>query len=239
MIARVVDIETTGMDPREGAEVIELGWQDVDPVARVRVRGSTSILYNCPPEVLAVHHILPADLANREFFDLARADVSMCVVSAAPAQYYVAHNAEFEQQFLGGWSDPEYQTPAPEWICTYKCALRVWPDAPSHGNQALMYWLGLHETLDARERHPPHRAGPDAYVTAAILCKLLEHASIEQMVQWSREPRMLPTCPIGKFRGKRWPDVEAGFLTWMLRQPDMAEDLKWNAQRELDRRRGY
>jgi exodeoxyribonuclease X len=29
------------------------------------------------------------------------------------------------------------------WVCTYKCALRIWPDLPSHGNQALRYHLGL------------------------------------------------------------------------------------------------
>jgi hypothetical protein len=50
------------------------------------------------------------------------------------------------------------------------------------------------------------------------------------MIAWTKEPKLLPTCPIGKFRGKPWPEVEAGFLGWMLRQPDMEEDLKWNAR---------
>ena len=58
------------------------------------------------------------------------------------------------------------------------------------------------------------------------------------MIAWTQEPRLLPTCPIGKFRGQKWADVEAGFLNWMLNQPTMEEDLKWNARRELERRRG-
>ncbi|MNR42339.1 hypothetical protein D3C85_1608450 [compost metagenome] len=58
------------------------------------------------------------------------------------------------------------------------------------------------------------------------------------MVAWTKEPRLLPKCPIGKFRGQPWADVEAGFLNWMLGQPTMEEDLKWNARRELERRRG-
>jgi exodeoxyribonuclease X len=56
------------------------------------------------------------------------------------------------------------------------------------------------------------------------------------MIAWTKEPALLPTCPIGKFRGQPWADVEMGFLCWMTRQADMAPDLKWNAQREIDRR---
>lgn len=51
-------------------------------------------------------------------------------------------------------------------------------------------------------------------------------------------PALLPTCPIGKFRGKPWSEVDGGFLEWMLRQADMAADLKWNADREISRRMG-
>jgi exodeoxyribonuclease X len=61
-------------------------------------------------------------------------------------------------------------------------------------------------------------------------------ATGREMIAWTKEPRLLPTCPIGKFRGKPWPEVEAGFLGWMLRQPTMEADLKWNAEREIARR---
>ena len=103
----------------------------------------------------------------------------------------------------------------------------------------LRYWLedqGL-LSLDHETAMPPHRAGPDAYVTAHILKALFAAgATGKEMVAWTREPRLLPTCPIGKFRGKPWPEVEGGFLQWMLKQADMEADLKWNANRELLRR---
>ena len=90
-------------------------------------------------------------------------------------------------------------------ICTYKAALRAWPDAPSHSNGALRYWLedqGL-IAIDHTLTQPVHRAGPDAYVTAHILLALFNagHTGLE-MIAWTKEPRLLPTCPIGKFRGK-------------------------------------
>ncbi|EKY30608.1 hypothetical protein HMPREF0185_00187 [Brevundimonas diminuta 470-4] len=72
---------------------------------------------------------------------------------------------------------------------------------------------------------------------ASNLRELLQHATLEEMAAWTLEPRLLPKCPIGKFRGAAWSDVEAGFLTWMLAQASMEEDLKWNARRELERRR--
>jgi exodeoxyribonuclease X len=34
----------------------------------------------------------------------------------------------------------------------------------------------------------------------------------------------------------KWSDVESGFLSWMLKQPTMEEDLKWNAMQEIARR---
>ena len=139
---------------------------------------------------------------------------------------------EFEARFLG-----EHGLPV---ICTYKAALRVWPDAPGHSNSVLRYWLedqGL-LSLDHDTAMPPHRAGPDAYVTAHILKALFAAgATGKEMVAWTREPRLLPTCPIGKFRGKPWAEVDAGFLDWMLGQASMEADLKWNARRELERRR--
>lgn len=236
---RVVDLETTGMSVGEGAEVIELGWWDIGTDCRavavaqdysMQTRGGVR-MYSperpCPPEVRAVHHIHPSEYEHAPRFDqtMFHAQVVRDGIS-----YVAAHNAEYEQQFLG-------TVPGSPWICTYKVALRLWPHAPHHGNQSLMYWLELDTMLDEGHRHPPHRALPDAYVTAHILERQLGEATIEEMVRWTAEPRLLPTCPIGKFRGRPWPEVELGFLSWMLRQPDMEADLRWNAQREIDRRR--
>ena len=82
-----------------------------------------------------------------------------------------------------------------------------------------------------------HRAGPDAYVTAWLVVALMNAgATGKQMVEWTKEPKLLSKCTIGKFRGKPWSDVDAGFLGWMLRQPDMDSDLKWNAAREMKAR---
>ena len=225
-VIRVIDFETTGTEPPQ-AEVCEVGICDLtlddhyigDP------RSWLCAVSAMPPEVRAVHHI-----SLEECEGASRFDASLMFEPGLSA--IAAHNAEFETKF--------FQSPLPV-ICTYKAALRVWPDAPSHSNGALRYWLedqGKIAPVYALTQ-PAHRAGPDAYVTAHILAALFDAgATGKGMVAWTKEPRLLPTCPLGKFRGQPWSAVEEGFLGWMLRQPGMEEDLKWNARREIARRSG-
>lgn len=221
---RVIDFETTGTEPP--AEVCEVGTCDLD-LGKSMVHSPRSWLCgvkSMPPEVRAVHHISLAECQNEQPFEAGDMFRDTDIKAIA------AHNAEFETKF--------FDSPLPV-ICTYKAALRVWPDAPSHSNGALRYWLEDQGKIapDHALTQPAHRAGPDAYVTAHILLALFNAgATGKDMVAWTKEPRLLPRCPLGKFRGQPWSEVEAGFLGWMLRQPTMEEDLKWNAQREIARR---
>lgn len=229
---RVVDLETTGMEPP--AVVVEVGVCDLVQFADGAWEVDEPDSWLCggidamPAEVRAVHHIRLEDVSDCAPFQAGDIFSAFAQMPAA----LVAHNYAFEGAFLG-----EHGLPT---ICTLKAALRIWPTAPAHSNSVLRYWLedqGLIPPLDDVLAMPPHRAGPDAYVTAHILKALFAAgATGKDMVAWTREPRLLPTCPIGKFRGKPWADVEAGFLNWMLAQVGMEEDLKWNARREIDRR---
>lgn len=227
---RVIDFETTGTD--DTAKVIEYGWCDYDVETR-EIGEPKSNIYRVDaiaPESRAVHHIAMSDIpVTAAPFDAG--DVIMPADEMA-ITFFAAHSAKFEARFLG---DLEHR----RLICTYKSALRVWPDAPAHSNGALRYWLEDQGKIapDHVKTQPAHRAGPDAYVTAHILKALFEAgATGKDMVGWAREPVLMPRCPIGKFRGKPWSEVEDGFLGWMMRQDDMDEDLKWNADREIRRR---
>ncbi len=228
-IIRVIDFETTGTDPAEGAQVCEVGTCDLHLEQRLieRPAGYLCKVDAMPPEVRAVHHISLAECQGWNPFE-----AGQMFARSNKADAIAAHNAEFETKF--------FASPVPV-ICTYKAALRVWPDAPSHSNGALRYWLEDAGKIkpDHALTQPAHRAGPDAYTTAHILMALFDAgATGREMIAWTKEPRLLPTCPIGKFRGQPWSEVEAGFLGWMLRQPTMEADLKWNAEREIARRQG-
>lgn len=131
---RVIDLETTGLAPP--AEIIEIGRTDVVATnLGVTVEAPLSMLYRplngIPPETMAVHHLTEAD------FD---PNTSVCTPQCLRAALYtgpsvdvfVAHNCAFERQFITAAATGD--TP---WICTYKVALHLWPDAPKHGNQVL------------------------------------------------------------------------------------------------------
>ena len=230
-VLRVIDFETNGFEPP--AEVIECGTCDVSLVGERWIvdEGHFADFYACEklrPEARAVHHITPGELEGTAPFDPAP------IIERATAENIsalVAHNWDFEKRWLPDIGKLHA-------ICTYKAALRVWPDAPSHSNGALRYWLEDQGLIspDPKLCEPAHRAGPDAYVTAHILVELLKLATGREMVAWTKEPRLLPTLPIGKQKGSKWPDVDAGFLGWVMRQPDMDEDIKWNVRREIERR---
>jgi exodeoxyribonuclease X len=81
-----------------------------------------------------------------------------------------------------------------------------------------------------------HRALPDAYVTAHLLREILKHASIGELISWTKEPILLPRVPFGKHRGQAWKDVPPDYLQWILRQQDMNEDVVHTARHHLEKR---
>lgn len=230
MKLRVIDIETTGAGP--DAEIVEIGLVDLlIEEEQSRLLPPQARLYRpergIPPEIIAVHHLTPEMLVHEAV--CSSDEISAFILGDGAPDVLVAHNCDFERGFI-----KDAHTGGLPWICTYKGALRVWPEAPRHSNQVLRYWRG-HE-LDPALAMPPHRAGPDAWVTAHILNDLLAAASAGDLVSWTREPRLLPRIPFGKHRGSAWTEAPADYLQWMTRQSDMDPDTVWNARRELERR---
>jgi exodeoxyribonuclease X len=219
MLIRVVDLETTGLEPP--AMPVELGWCDI----KDRLIFGTGFRFfdpghPIPPECSAIHHIVDDGVKGQPSFD---------ELTRWEADVYVAHSAQFEAQ----WLTERIIGDAP-WVCTYKCALRLWPEAPSHSNQALRYWLRLE--LNPALAMPPHRAGPDAYITAHIFLEMLHTTPIETLIAWSREPAMLPRITFGKHSGSKWSEIPEDYLRWMTNQRDMDPDSVFCAQTEIAKR---
>lgn len=221
---RVVDLETTDFHP--AGAVIEIGICDLlplgphgEPIPEARGR---STLINpgvpIPPLTSAVHHILDEDVALSPRFD----DVApKWIASDLGVLAFVAHNIAMERHYLGHLIG---DTP---WICTWKCALHLWPDAPSHSNQVLRYWLNP-EGLDRWAATPAHRAGPDAYVTAFLLAEMLKVAPPDQLLAWTDQPALLARIPFGNLKGRPWTEADDGFLEWVLER-DFDDDVMFTA----------
>jgi exodeoxyribonuclease X len=226
---RVIDLETAGKGP---AEVCEIGWQDVELLADGQwrlneERGAVFVNPGRPisAETMAVHHIQDAEVAGAPFWKEIAPGILRPPV---PIVALAAHRAAFEQRYC----TPRLTGGSP-WICTWKCALRVWPDLQRFSNQMLRYQR-MPEGLLHEIGLPAHRAMPDAYVTAHHLRDLLNAASLEQLLTWSREPGLLPRVPAGPDRGKGWDRLTLQALAELAKDRDA--DVRFSAQTELSRR---
>lgn len=230
-LIRIIDFETTGLDPSD--RVIEAGFYDLWRDAGTLIPGSASL--HCAdqisPEARAASHIWLDDIRDQPPFD-PEAFIGSAIEAGAVG--LAAHNASFEEQWIKRQIEGAIRL-----ICTFKAALRIWPDAPSHANYALAYWLqdqGIIE-IDRAQAMPSHRALPDCYITGLILRALFAAgATGQQMVLWTGQPALYPRCPIGEHRGKPWAEVPEGFVKWMAGKSDLDPDYRFCAQRELERR---
>ena len=81
---------------------------------------------------------------------------------------------------------------------------------------------------------PPHRALPDAWVTAHILNIMLTDHSVQKLVELTNTP-IIMTGPIkfGKHKGVDWKRVPKDYLAWMMRQKDFDSDSIFTAKHYL------
>lgn len=132
---RVIDLETAGNGP---SDVCEIGWQDVtlETAGRWRVdeqRGALLVNPGRPisPETMAIHHIIDSQVSSAPYWK----DVASSVLRPEGGVLALAaHRASFEQRYCTPRLSGDVK-----WICTWKCALRVWPHLQRFSNQMLRY----------------------------------------------------------------------------------------------------
>lgn len=165
----VIDFETTGMSPAQGARATEIG---IALLEQGRVVDRYQSLMNAGAWVspfiteltgitnAMVREAPPAAEVMRE---------AARFVGQAPM---VAHNASFDSKFwqaelaLAG-------LPAPQpFACTVLLARRIYPDAPGHSLGRLARHLRLPDTGRA------HRALADAEMAAALLARMQQDLSL-------------------------------------------------------------
>jgi len=229
MLIRIMDVETTGMESTDA--VVQIGQCDVRIVDGVGTVGMPSSMFvnpgrPIPAEARAIHHIRDKDVAGAP-----SPEVGLAQLMAGPPDAFCAHNNQFDRMFFAGGDRP--------WICSLKVARRVWPDAPRHGNQVLRYHLGIddREGFEAWHSLPAHRAGPDAYITAWLICEALKCATVDQMIEWSSQPSLLPgKIGFGKHRGALWQELPPDYLAWIADKSELDADTKFTARHHLKRR---
>lgn len=201
----VVDSETTGIgDEDKACEVAGFYCED----NRILSHYETLVNPGIPIPAIAsgIHHITDAMVqgapdihdAMAPFFD-------------EEFDFVVAHNAEFDKRMMDFGECP--------WVCTWKLANVVYPDAPSYKNQALRYWLGLPDPEYAKMSFA-HRGLYDSEVTTHLFQNLLSKAvsdePVEKMIDISNRPLLLRKVGFGKHAGMQWSEVPRSYLDFIL-----------------------
>ena len=232
-VAHVVDVETAGYPDDGPDDVVEVGVTMVE-----FTETSTSV---SKPDSWLVRPVRPITALGKSIHHIVDGDVSGAPPLAAvmqklvaivpPADVYVAHNYHTEQRFLPALAERE-------WICTLKVARHLCPEAKNHKNGFIRYFLGSIDEASAHDRalaHPPHRAGPDSYVTARNLIKLAERMSIDAMVDLTASPPSV--MPFGKWSGHKFAEIPTDYLQWMV-DPEQSfdPDLTKAVRAEIARR---
>lgn len=229
MTYRCVDAETTGLPSEEvPSGIMQLAWCDM----RFNIiKPPQGVLVDCgipvSIEARAVHHISDEMVAGE-----LKPDQAVAMLGAGDHEYVCAHNVDHEKHYVGTGFKPGTEELRP-WLCTYKTALRIWPDAPGHKLMELRYFLQLDDVgdFDQRLAEPPHRAPADAYVCAHLLRRILREVSVDQMARWSSGPALLYMCWMKKHKGTPWSQVPIDYLDWILTKSDITDrDIRATAK---------
>jgi exodeoxyribonuclease X len=212
---RVVEIATVDVILRDDGEVVRgARWSSlVNPGIPI------------PPEASAVH-----DITDDMVVDAPPIGELLDRISHGPPALFCAHNRRFDMGFI--------RPPSIDWLCTYKIALWLWPDCPSHSNACLRYWLNLKL---AEDPGPRHRAAADAYITAAILRRALTVGglTLDRMLEISNDPALLPRFSFGEHKGKPIAEVPSDYLQWCRGNILDNEDVAFTVSYELRRRASH
>lgn len=199
----VIDTETTGIGPEDKA--VEVAGLLIDEFGKV-YKSVEQVLdpgIPIPPIASSIHHLTDELVLGKP----ALTDV-LHLFNDEEYDYVVAHNAKFDQVYL------PLDKP---WICTWKCALRLFPEAPSYSNQVLRYWLRL--PVVERGGHA-HRALYDVEVTTQLFYRMLSMATTEApwvgMAKLTEIPALLRKVNFGVHKDKLWSEVPRSYLNFIL-----------------------
>ena len=171
----VVDLETTGLDPRHdeivsfAAVPIDAGRISVGEVVTATIRPTTMP----PPETIRIHGLRPMDLTEAPSFP----EVVDRILEALTGRHLVAHVAWIERGFLDAALRPAGLRVAKPVLDTAALARHVLDPAGGQRDRPVrLADAARHFGLPV---HRPHVAEGDALTTAQLFLALAAHLDLE------------------------------------------------------------
>jgi len=191
----VIDFETTGMTPAQGARATEVAvvlleqGQVVDRFQSLMHSGAWVSPFITQLTGITNEMLRTAPPAAQVMREAAR------FVGRAPM---VAHNASFDSKFwqaelaLAGESAPQL------FACTVLLSRRIYPQAPSHSLGNLARYLQLPATGRA------HRALADAEMAAALLARMQQELCARHALPWPGHELLMQLQRCSKAKVGSW-----------------------------------
>ena len=221
-----MDTETTGNGPDDRICQIAFKTEGGQPVCELFNPGMPISI-----EAMSIHHITNKMVQDKPPFRGSRPYQELSALVTNPGTVIVAHNAKFDVEMLN--REDIYPSKV---ICTIKLARHLDKSGviPKYSLQYLRYYLGIDIKATA------HDALGDILVLEAVFnriyAKFLEthnrQTAIEEMIQISANPVLMPRMPFGKHKGMRFSDIPADYLQWLL-NTGLDEDLVYTVRSTL------
>ena len=176
--------------------------------------------FSCPEPIalgaLATHHILETDIAEKPSFDTFKMPQGV--------QYLIGHNIDYDIKAIQK-CQPDFTVKG---ICTLALCRMVWPELP-HTLSAMCYHVMDDLELARKHLRHAHNAKADIYFTGVILKTLVEQLGIKDMNSlyiMSETARIPKYITFGKHKGTAIKDLDSGYVSWLLKQPDLDPYLR-------------
>ncbi len=169
----VLDFETTGLDPAQGAEILEIGavLLDAKSTQLTTVHSLVRVQGEIPPGITRLTGICPDHLREAPRIE----EVKQEIADLLRGRVILAHNAEFEKKFLGRWIDSDFQSDTfssnnekMRYLDTQDLLAVTYPDTPT----LRLDWF----TAKLLGRTEQHRGLEDAIDTLCVLAHIAEGA---------------------------------------------------------------
>jgi exodeoxyribonuclease X len=223
MNACIFDSETTGLNHPQLVEAAYLQLADI-----LSLQVTTEFLQRYKPGkpielgALATSHILDEDLVDCPDYTEFKLP--------AVIEYLIGHNVDYDWGVIG---QPDIKR-----ICTAALSRRLWPDADSHSQSAMIY---LHYRYQAPGLlRNAHAAVDDVKNCRLLLIKILDALAAElgrRVADWeelwtiSEDARIPTVIGFGKHKGAKFSDLPADYRRWLLNQPDLDPFVRKALQR--------
>ena len=167
---------------------------------------------------MAVHHIVPGDLANKPLYTEFRLPTD--------TTYIIGHNIDYDVAAIARCGQDVQQIKP---ICTLALARSIWNTLDSHNLSALSYYLSQDLTATREKLRNAHNAKTDVLITADLLEHIIQHLgvnSMEELFQASQRARLPQYMPFGKHKGTALIDVPHDYARWLLKQDNLEPYLR-------------